>query len=295
MKEYKIITDSASDLGREMRENLDVDYLKMYVNWDGTEKECNLDWTEFSPQSFYGGLAEGKVYKTAQVPLEKYLECFEENAKNGVDILYIGCSSALSSSVNTSYIARDEVLRRYPGTKIYCIDALNACLGLGLIVYHAANLKKEGKTIDEVAAWLEENKLCINQLATVEDLKYLRRSGRISGMSATMGNLLKLKPIIISDAKGQNVSVAKVKGRALSMQTLVNMAKEKIVNPEEQIIFISHGDCIKDATEFKDMLVKELGCKDTYINYFGPTVGATIGPNSLGVYFFGQKVTYALE
>lgn len=291
MKKYVIVTDSCCDLDTNIRQKYGIEYLRMYINYDGKEYPASLDWDVYSPKELYDTMRHGTRVMTAQITVENYVEAFTQYIESGCDILSISCSSALSGSVKESYVAKKQLQKKYPDAKIFCIDPLNSCLGEGLIVVMAAEMRKQGKTIEEVAEWIESNKLKVNQLATVEDLVYLKRAGRVTAASAVFGGILQIKPILISDAKGQNFPVEKVKGRRASINRIIEMTKELITNPAEQTVFIGHADCIEEATQLKNDIISQTGCKDVYLNYIGPIIGASTGPGTLGVYFFGKQVT----
>lgn len=290
MKNYAIVTDSGCDLDTDIRKKYDIEYLKMYINYDEKEFPASLDWEVYSPKELYDVMRNGTRVLTAQITVQDYVEAFEKYLENGQDVLSISCSSALSGSFKASCVARDELLKKYHDRKIICIDALNSCLGEGLITILAAKMRQDNKTIEEVAEWIESKKLDVNQIATVEDLIYLKRAGRVTAASAAFGGLLQVKPILISDAKGQNYPIEKVKGRRASINRIVELTKELIINPAEQTLFVGHGDCITEAEMLKDRLINEVGCKDVYINYIGPIIGASTGPGTLGVYFLGKTV-----
>ena len=216
MKDYVILTDSTADLCKELREQYNIDYVAMNVTFDEKEFKASLDWEEFKANEFYDLMRDGKRIKTSQVPYNSYLDKFTQCAKNNLDVLYISCSSALSGSVNVARTVKDEVLEKYPNITINIVDSLISSLGQGSLVIKASILKQEGKTIDEVTEYLEENKLKTQQIATVGNLEYLRRAGRIKATKAFFGNLFGVKPIIMSDAIGQNYAFKKIKGRKVS-------------------------------------------------------------------------------
>lgn len=295
MKDYIILTDSTADLCKELREQYNIDYVAMNVTFDEKEFKASLDWEEFKANEFYDLMRDGKRIKTTQVPFNSYFEKFTQCAQNNLDVLYISCSSALSGSVNVARTVKDEVLEKYPNIKINIVDSLISSLGQGSLVIKASILKQEGKTIDEVTEYLEENKLKTQQIATVGNLEYLRRAGRIKATKAFFGNLFGVKPIIMSDAIGQNYAFKKIKGRRSSLLYLVEYLKENIVNPEEQTIYITHADTYEDALFVKEHIEKEVKCKKVFIDYIGPIVGASVGPGTIIVFYQGEKVTIVGE
>lgn len=291
MKKFAIITDTGSDLERELREQYDIDYLCMHYIVDGVDYEASLDWKPYSAPEFYNLMRNGKRITTAQVNVEAYKEKFRKYASEGYDILSISTSSEISAGVNSSFAARDEVLKEFPDTKIICIDALRTCYALGLLVIHASELRSEGKTIEEVAEWIEKNKLTAHMEGTVENLKWLRQSGRVTATSAFFAGLLNIKPIIIADSLGRNFAVEKVKGRRASINRMADRVKERISDVPYQRIFISHADNIEDAKILEQAVKERLGDVDIHIGYVGPGVGASVGPGMLSINFFGCEVT----
>ena len=189
---------------------------------------------------------------------------------------------------------RDELKEKYPDAKIICIDSLIACIGLGMLCIRASELRAAGNSIEETAAWIEEHKMTVHQECTVEKLTYLKQAGRVSAASAFFGGLLNVKPIIISDASGRNAAVEKVKGRGASLARLVERFKEEYLPCEYQRIFIAHADCLEDAEKVREAVREALGDKNAEIpiGYIGPVVGSTVGPGTIGIYFYGKEVTY---
>jgi DegV family protein with EDD domain len=198
MKKFIIVTDSCSDLDAKLRAEYDIEYIPMHFSFDGKDFDADLDWKKISVKEFYDVMRSGTRIITAQVSAREYKEKFSEYLKEGFDILSISCSSALSASVKASYVARDELMAEYPDRKIICIDSLISCGGLAMICVKAAQLRAEGKSIDEVAEWVEANKLCFNQEATVDKLVYLRQAGRISASSALYSSYSATSSAILS-------------------------------------------------------------------------------------------------
>ncbi len=291
MNNFIILTDTGSDLEKELREKFDIEYVPMRFSYEGKDYEADLDWPVFSAPEFYNRMREGGRFLTAQVNAASYQTAFEKFLSAGKDVLYISCSSALSASIHTARRIAEETLKAYPERKIICIDGLRSCYALGLIAIHASELRAEGKTIEEVASWVEENKLTVHMIGSVDKLTYLKQAGRVSAASAFFGGLLNIKPIIIADAKGQNFAAEKVKGRKNAMARMVEIAKENYVDVPYQRVFISHTDCLEEAEELKAMLLRALGKDiDVHIGYIGPCVGASTGPDTLSINFHGKKV-----
>lgn len=294
MKKFAIITDSCSDLERPLREKYDIDYVPMRVILDGKDMPANLDWEMMPVKEFYDNMRRGKRFYTAQIIASVYREAFERHIKAGCDVLYIACSSALSVSVETSRDVAKELMDEYPGAKVVCIDSLNACFSLGMLCLSASELRAEGKTIEETAEWVTAHRKLVNQECTVDKLTYLKQAGRVSAASAFFGGILSVKPIIISDVRGLNTAIEKVKGRANSMNRLIERFKEEYRDCEHQRVRVVHADCPEDAEELRKRIQAELDGKGITVDvgYIGPIVGATTGPGTLAIYFYGKEVTF---
>ncbi|MGN1060480.1 MAG: DegV family protein [Candidatus Coproplasma sp.] len=290
MKDYVILTDSCSDLGKDVREKYGIDYVQMNIVYDGKELPASLDWDIYTPAELYNIMRGGTRVTTNQVPVQNFNTAFAKYMEEGKDVVYIGCSSALSGSVNTGKVVADELAEKYPDNKIYVIDSLCSCLGEGLMAIDAAKMRADGKSAQEVAEYIEANKLKYLQFAAVDDLTYLKRAGRVKASAAFFGNLFGVKPVLISNRQGENLAVKKVKGRKNSLDELVNMVKANIVDPENQTVAVVHADCIADAEYLKSKIEKEIGVKEVYVNYIGPIIGASTGPGTVGIYCKGVEV-----
>ena len=294
MKDFVIITDSCSDLSSHMRKEYNIDYVPMHFSYGDKQVVASLDFEEISVKDFYNMMRNGTRFITSQVNAVDYMTKFEDYINKGYDILSISCSSALSSSVKASYTVRDELIKKYPDSKIICIDSLNSSCGLGLLCKIASRMRGEGKTIDEVANWLLENRNRINQEVTVDKLTYLKQAGRVSAATAFFGGLLNVKPIIISDIKGNNASIEKVKGKKVALNRLVDRAISEYQPEVIKDIIIVHADAEDDALELRNLLLEKLpnASKDITIEYIGPIVGASAGPGTLGIYVYGKEVVF---
>ena len=186
-------------------------------------------------------------------------------------------------------MAAEELAAKYPDSKIYCVDTLAASMGQGLLVYLAAQKKQSGATIEEVHDFVEQNKLNLCHWFTVDDLNHLKRGGRVSAATALVGTMLNIKPVLHVDDEGHLINVGKARGRKASIESLFNHMKESAINPSEQTVFISHGDCEEDALTLKKMIQKEFSPKEIQINSIGPVIGAHSGPGTLALFFLGDK------
>lgn len=287
MSSYKIITDGASDLLLSMRDSLNVDWTDLKANIDNND--YNYDGTDASAKLFYDMLRSGKNASTSAVNTAQFIELMEKYLIQGMDVLYIGFSERLSSTYSAGVTAARELSEKYPERKIYTVSSLCASLGQGLLVYLVSEKQKEMYTIEEARDYAESIKLNICHWFTVNDLFHLKRGGRVSAGVAVVGSMLGIKPVMHMDDEGCLVNVDKVRGRKASIKELLGKMKELAVNPEEQIVFISHGDCYDEARRLGDMVKKELHVRDVIIGYVGPVIGAHSGPGTISLFFVGKN------
>ncbi len=289
MKKFAILTDSCCDLDRENRERFDVDYLPMRMLFNERDLPADLDWADVSFGEFYRMMRDGIRIRTAQINAMEYAEAFESYVAKGADILSISCSSALSSSFKGSLVARDQVLAKHPDAKIFCIDSRISSLGQGMLCKAASLLRGQGKSIEEVAGYIEKNKQRVKQFATVENLVYLKRAGRVSAASAVFGGLLQIKPIIVSDEKGENVAVEKVKGRKNSLGRIADLVQGAYEKDPLYGICIGHADCEQDALALRSLIAERLPGAEITVDKIGPIIGASSGPGMLSAYCYAKE------
>lgn len=296
MRKVKIITDSCSDLTAELLERYDIDYAKMTTVEDGVESPAILTWGADDVHKFYDTIRSGKRITTAQVSVDEFNRIFGQYISEGCDIVYIACSSKQSGSVNTGYVTAKKLLADYPDAQIFCIDSLNASMGEGALAVEAAKLARDGKTAAEINARILEIRKTVQQFVTVHTLEHLKKSGRVTASAAFFGNLMGVKPILISDVNGTQTPIKKVKGRQASLRELVAQLKENIIDPEDQTVYLAHADCSAAEVEaLKEMIRTEIGCRDIAVGFIGPIIGASIGPDAFGIWAFGKPVTFSAE
>jgi DegV family protein with EDD domain len=286
--ETVLLIDSCTDLPRSYVEKNEIPVVSLVCNFMGQEYKDDFGKT-LSYKEFYAAVRNGEMPSTSQVNVYVYTEIFKKYATEGKSVIYLGFSSALSGSLNSALLARDMICEEIENADITVIDSRSASLGEGLLAYNANEMLKAGASKDEVVSWLETNKLRMNHWFTVDDLGHLKRGGRVSGAAAFVGTLLDIKPILQIDDEGRLIPVSKVKGRKKSIKTLFEMLQENIVSPEEQVIAISHGDCIEDAEYLKEMILKEYKVKNVIINEVGPVIGSHSGPGTVALFFMGSK------
>lgn len=296
MRKVKIVTDSCADLSAELLEHYDIGYVKMSTCEDGNESPALLTWSSEDAHRLYETIRSGKRITTAQVAVEEFNEVFGRYLNDGYDIVYIGCSLKQSGSVNTGHVTSKRLLAEYSDAEIYCIDSLNASIGEGMLAIEAAKMAKAGKSAAEISSHIMSIRNNVLEFATVHTLEHLKISGRVSASSAFFGDLMGVKPILIADRNGTQAAYKKVKGRKASFREIVSLLKENIVEPENQTVYIAHADCSSEEVELLTSMVREnIACKDIYTWYIGPIIGASVGPDAIGVWAFGNSVTYAYE
>ena len=290
MAKYQIFTDSSCDLSTELRKANNIEYFYFGLVVDGVEYKADLDWQEYTQEEFYGWLSAGRKVKTTQVSMEEVLlkvrPCFEK----GIDIIYIGCSSALTGSMNLFELAKQQLMEEFPDRKMIGVDSLAAACTLGMMVLDAAKEQKKGLSIEELQQWVLDNRFFYNQFATVDTLTYLKAAGRIKGAAAFFGNIMGVKPIFISDRKGNNLTVNKVKGTKASLNELFEDVKNAMVPGVTDEIFIGQGMAQDRAELLKKRVEEELHIKAT-VQWIGPIVGTTCGPGVIATFCRGKEVT----
>lgn len=283
-----IFTDSCCDLTIDyVREN-NIEVMPLTVNINSTYVTDDLGQT-IGYKEFYDSIRNGEMPSTSTVNAFAFEEKFKEYTNKGYSIIYIGFSSALSGCVNSANIAKGIVDDEIRNADITVVDTKSASLGLGLLVYKANEMLKDGESKEAIINWLEENKLKVNHWFTVDDLNHLKRGGRVSSTAAVVGTILSIKPIMNVSDEGKLTPITKVKGRKKSIKHLQEMLQERIINPEEQVVFISHCDCLDEAEKLKDMILEKNKVKDVKINYVGPTIGSHAGPGTLALFFIGNE------
>ncbi len=285
--DYVFMTDSDSDLPFHLKEKYDIPVVYMPYALDGKEYFDDLGQM-LDHKSYYDKMRAGATPVTSALNEEAYLEYFEPVLKEK-DLLFVAFSSKLSSTLQSVYAAREELLERYPERKFTVVDTLSISGPQTLLVLKAHEMYRAGKPMDEVAAWLEANKLRSQAYFTVDDLKYLKRGGRISAMAATVGTMLDLKPIIVEASDGTLQAGDKVRGRKKAIAYIVDKCVEAEPDPAESPIIIMHADAPEDAERAKNLLLQKIPDADVLLVPVGPVIGAHAGPGVLAVCFIGKN------
>ncbi|MBQ8207633.1 MAG: DegV family protein [Clostridia bacterium] len=287
MKDYVIFTDSACDISPEILSEWGVPCVSLTFHFEGEDKEYSNG--EMPVKDFYDRMREGGIAKTSAVNSEIFYEAFEKVVKEGKDLLYIGFSSGLSATYSAAKIASEELMKAYPESKVLTVDSLAASAGFGLLLYLTLEEKKKGAGIEEAAAFAENMKLKICHWFTVDDLKYLKRGGRVSPAVALVGTVLGIKPVLHVDNDGHLIKKTTVRGRKASISALADKFAELADNTAGGTVYISHGDCAEDVKLLEDIFKERFGIKIDIVTYVGPVIGAHAGPGVIALFFVGKE------
>ena len=289
MQDYIILTDSSCDLPDELAHEMELEVLPLHVDVDNDTYLNYLDGREIAFKDFYARVRGGAKVKTSAVNQAQFLEVYEKLLDTGRDVLYLGFSSGLSGTYSAGAAAAQEIAAKYPDRKIYAVDTLCASMGQGLIVWLAWKQKQAGKSIEEVRDYVEETKLHLCHWFTVDDLMHLKRGGRVSAATAIVGSVLNIKPVMHVDDEGHLINMATARGRKASIRALVDHMEETAIDPANQHVFISHGDCQQDVDYLSQQLRDRLHVKEITSSYVGPVIGAHSGPGTLALFFLGKN------
>ena len=289
MSEFVLMTDSSADLSQEMVQELGVTVLPLSFTIQGKVYRNYPDNREMDLPLFYDMLRAGELATTSAVNVAEYTQAVEPILQEKKDVLILAFSSGLSSTYQASVLAAEELREKYPDRKIYTVDTLCASLGQGLLVYLAVQEQRKGRSIEEVRDWAEAAKLHLCHQFTVDDLHFLKRGGRISATTAVVGSMLQIKPVLHVDNEGHLINIGKARGRQASLKALVDKMEKTVTEEGKKTVFISHGDCRKDAVAVADMVRERFGTQDIRINYVGPVIGAHSGPGTLALFYLGTE------
>ena len=285
----KLLTDSCSDLDKSFIEQNNIDLIALMYTIEG--KDYYDDFTSISAKEFYNKIRNGLLSKTSLINSLRYDDFFRKHLDAGDDIVYIGFSSALSGSYQSSVISADELKRKYPDRKIKVIDSKCASMGEGLLVIYAALQLKKNPDFDDFVKYIEDTKLKVCHWFTVDDLHHLRRGGRVSGFTAAIAAMLSIKSILNVNNEGRLIQVTKARGRSASLNALVDEMEKSIIDEgKDQIIMISHGDCVSEAEKVADMVRKKFPLiKQVGVNMIGPVIGSHAGPGTVALFYLGTS------
>lgn len=286
MNQFVIVTDSTTDLPKSYYEEKGIPVVSLSYILDGVTYQ---DMNGLSGKEFFDKIRNGSMPTTSQINPEQAKEALEPIVKEGKDILYIGFTSGLSGSYNSVRIAAEELSEEYPEQRIIVIDSLCASMGEGLLLYKAVELKEQGKSLEEIAEWVENNKLNICHDVTIDDLHHLHRGGRVSKTSAVVGSIIKIKPMIHVNEEGKLIVIGKERGRKRAMTALVDRMEEKQGDFENDVVMIVHGDVEEDAEFLKKEIESRFGTKNIIINGIGSVIGSHTGPGVIAIFYMGDR------
>ena len=286
---FKIITDTTAGLPIDIVKKYDLRVIPLSYICDGEIYNPTGDENEDYLKNFYNLLKEKQNLSTSCVNADTFEEEFKPFLDNGEDILYLGFSSGLSVTYSCSEQAKETLKPLYPDRKILTLDTKLASLGQGLLVYEACKYKEQGKSIEEVYEYAKSKLDSLNSIFTVSTLSYLARGGRVSKTTAIVGNLVDIKPLMYVSEDGKLLAYQKVIGRKRSIFSIADKVCKTIENPEQQELFISHGDCYDEAVLLSKLIKDRIDVKGFVFNYIDPVIGTHSGPGTLAVFYFGKN------
>jgi len=288
MSNYIIMTDSAADLPQEMVDRYNIHVIPMTVTMGADSFPHYFDERNMTSGEFYAKLRAGETASTAALNPEQLKDAARPFMQEGKDILYIGLSSGLTSTISSAQVAFSELMEEFPERKACAIDSLMASAGQGMFVIMACDKRDDGMAFDELCEYLDKKRHEVCAWFTVDDLFHLKRGGRVSAATAVLGSVLNIKPILHVDEEGHLINVSKARGRKASVKALFSQMKEALIEDEKYYIYISHGDCESDALELADMIKSHFGVDNIVISTIGPVIGTHSGPGTIALFFIGK-------
>ncbi len=284
---FVVFADGSANLPKKMLEGIHL--LPCNYTMDGEERTYWGDVDHFDGHSFYEELRKGKTAKTTLLNTHLFLSHFAPFLTQGLDVIYISMSSGISGTCNAARIAAQQLMDLYSGSFVHVVDSLGCGFGNGLLAIRAAALSRKGIPAREAASILDAEVPHTCQYFTVDDLNFLKKTGRVSGMTAKIATVLNIKPILFGDSTGHIISCAKVRGRRSSIEALAKKYEEKRLITEDQTVCISHGDCLEDANRLAGLVRAITPDVPITVCQHEPFSGAHVGPGMLGLFFRGKE------
>ena len=281
---FRIVTDTSSNLPTAYLQAENITVIPFTFHTESGEQSC-MDTASFDAKAFYTAMRNGEKVTTSQIPPQRFVDNIRPMLENGEDVLFVSMSSGISGSYASSKIAANQLAEEFPERKILTVDTYSASLAEGIVVMRAVECRKEGLSIDETYQILRALRHRIAQIFTVGDLRYLKRTGRLSNLEAAVGTVLQIKPLLKGDPQGKIVCFAKVRGRQRAIEEMAKRYEELVVSPETQTVCISHADCEADAQILASMLRRRKPPKDILIVDYEPVTGSHVGPGALALFF----------
>lgn len=281
---FRIVTDTSSNLPTAYLQAENITVIPFTFHTESGEQSC-MDTASFDAKAFYTAMRNGEKVTTSQIPPQRFVDNIRPMLENGEDVLFVSMSSGISGSYASSKIAANQLAEEFPERKMLTVDTYSASLAEGIVVMRAVECRKEGLSIDETYQILRALRHRIAQIFTVGDLRYLKRTGRLSNLEAAVGTVLQIKPLLKGDPQGKIVCFAKVRGRQRAIEEMAKRYEELVVSPETQTVCISHADCEADAQILASMLRRSKPPKDILIVDYEPVTGSHVGPGALALFF----------
>ena len=281
---FRIVTDTSSNLPTAYLQAENITVIPFTFHTESGEQSC-MDTASFDAKAFYTAMRNGEKVTTSQIPPQRFVDNIRPMLENGEDGLFVSMSSGISGSYASSKIAANQLAEEFPERKSLTVDTYSASLAEGIVVMRAVECRKEGLSIDETYQILRALRHRIAQIFTVGDLRYLKRTGRLSNLEAAVGTVLQIKPLLKGDPQGKIVCFAKVRGRQRAIEEMAKRYEELVVSPETQTVCISHADCEADAQILASMLRRSKAPKDILIVDYEPVTGSHVGPGALALFF----------
>ena len=290
-KQFDIFADSAANLTDEMVAETGIKIIPFHYILNGEERNCYQEGVPFEQiaKEFYSELASGSDIKTSLVCEQQFVDAVSPSLEAGRDAIIVTITEGLSGTFMQAMKAAETLKEQFPGRKVFVVDSVNASLGEGFLAYRAAKMRDNGASVEECANWLEENKYLMNSYVTVNELKYLRKSGRVSTIVAVAGAILNIKPMLKADG-GSPATLrvySKERGRKKSIEALLKAFDEYAGAGFADTVCITHGDCKDEALALAEEFKKK-GATEVFIEYYDLCTGAHVGPGTLAVFFFGK-------
>lgn len=286
---FTIFVDGSSNLpGRLLRE-LGIEILPCTYSMDGVPSTYDGSLDSFDAHSYYEMLRQGGRVQTSLLNTQLFLDSFRPVLERGEDAVYFSMSSGISGTCQAARMAAQELLEEFPERTVRVVDSLGSGFGTGLMACKAADLRAAGNTAAQTADIMDADAQNTLQFFTVDDLNFLKRTGRVSGATAMIGTVLNIKPVLWGDPTGHITARSKHRGRKKAMASIVEEYRSRVEDAENQRVAISHGDCPEDAQALADMVCAVAKPKELIIAPHEPFTGAHVGPGMLALFFHGKK------
>ena len=287
---FEIFTDSSANLTQKQVEENGLKIISLTFSVNGEERLAYDPTDSFDLIEYYKKMKEEKLsVKTSLINFSAFIDAFTPCLEEGKDILYVAMSSGISGTYQASVTAAEILAEKYPERKVVAFDTRAASFGEGIFALEAARLRAEGKDLDSAVKWINDKRMNMCQFFTVDDLMFLRRGGRLGTISAVLGTIINIKPVLMGDHDGKIVVCEKIRGRQKSLIELADLFTKKAINSESQTIAVAHCGCPEDAEFVVSKIREKNKIKDAIIEYYEPGTGAHVGPGTVALFFWGDK------